>query len=220
MLLDDFDYSLPDDLIAQEPPADRAGARMLMVDRAAGRWMDRAFHDLPAFLHPGDCLVLNDSRVFPARLFGLRAGIHALPVGRNNPKRDEFLSGEVEVFLLRPVTGEGRNWDALVRPGRKLPVGERIHFPGGLEAEIVGRGEFGERTIRFLGDSDLFAEFEKIGHIPLPPYIKRSDQASDRDRYQTVSPGRKDRSPLRPPACILHPRFWSSAAKPAPMSPT
>ena len=186
MNLSDFDYHLPDELIAQEPPADRAGARMLVVDRRTGRWEDRKFRDLPEFLGPGDCLVLNDSRVFPARLFGHREGVKSQPVGRNNPKRHEHLSGRVEVLLLRAVSADGRDWEALVRPGRKMRVGERIRFDEELEGEIIARGEFGERTVRFGGTGDLFAAFERIGHIPLPPYIKRADTAADRAHYQTV----------------------------------
>lgn len=93
MDLNDFDYELPDELIAQEPPEDRSGARMLVVDRSSQRWEDRTFREFPSFLRAGDCLVLNDSRVFPARLFGHRAGVHSLPIGRNNPKRNEYLSG-------------------------------------------------------------------------------------------------------------------------------
>src|SRR5580658_4166645 len=130
MDLAEFDYHLPEELIAQEPPADRAAARMLVVyrpdGRQDGRWEDRQFRDFPSFLGPGDCLVLNDSRVFPARLYGHRAGVGALPVGKHNPKRREFLSGQVEVFLLRAVSPGGRDWEALVRPGRKMRVGERI----------------------------------------------------------------------------------------------
>jgi len=112
--------------------------------------------------------------------------VRSLPVGKHNPKRHEYLTGEVEVFLLRAVSEDGREWEALVRPGRKMRVGERIRFADGLEAEIVGRGEFGQRTIRFDGTGDLFAEFEKIGHVPLPPYIRRADRPADRERYQTV----------------------------------
>lgn len=181
-----FDYHLPDALIAQEALADRAGARMLVVYRDEGRWEDRAFRDFPSLLGVGDCLVLNDSRVFPARLFGHRAGVQSLPIGKKNPKRREYLSGQVEVLLLRPVSADGRDWEALVRPGRKMRVGEHVTFEGALEAEIVARGEFGERTVRFPGTGDLFERFEQIGHVPLPPYIKRSDEARDRERYQTV----------------------------------
>jgi S-adenosylmethionine:tRNA ribosyltransferase-isomerase len=186
MELADFDYHLPEELIAQKPPEDRAGARMLVLHRATRRWEDRAFREFPGFLAPGDCLVLNDSRVFPARLYGRRAGVHALPIGKKNPKRREHLSGEAEVFLLRPVSADGREWEALVRPGRKLRTGEIIRFAGGLEAEIVARGDFGERRVRFHFDADLYEEFERIGHVPLPPYIKRPDEPADRERYQTV----------------------------------
>jgi S-adenosylmethionine:tRNA ribosyltransferase-isomerase len=173
MRLADFQFQLPEDLIAQEALADRSASRMLVVHRTEARWEDRAFRDLPAYLRPGDCLVLNDSRVFPARLFGQRR-----------------TGGAVEVFLLRSLPSGPRDWQALVRPGRKLPTGERIVFEGGLEAEITARGEFGQRTIRFLpdptGEADLHAAFERIGHIPLPPYIKRADTSADRERYQTV----------------------------------
>ncbi len=202
MDLADFDYKLPEELIAQAPPSDRAGARMLVLDRRTGRWEDRLFRDFPGYLHAGDCLVLNDSRVFPARLFGHRAGLHALPVGKHNPKRREFLSGDMEVLLLRAVSADGRDWEALVRPGRKLPVGERIRFTSDLEAEVVARGEFGQRTIRFAGPADLFAEFEKIGHVPLPPYIKRPDAAADRERYQAVYA--HERGSVAAPTAGLH----------------
>jgi S-adenosylmethionine:tRNA ribosyltransferase-isomerase len=194
-------FHLPEELIAQEPLADRAASRMLVVHRAEGRWEDRSFRDFPSYLGPGDCLVLNDSRVFPARLLGRRAGVHALPVGRNNPKRSEFLSGEAEVFLLHP-TANPREWKALVRPGRKIGVGEQILFDHGLECEIVARGEFGERTIRFAGDADLYEEFEKVGHVPLPPYIKRPDRADDRERYQTVFA--RERGSVAAPTAGLH----------------
>ena len=202
MDLAEFDYHLPEALIAQEALADRAGARMLVVYREQGRWEDRAFREFPEFLGAGDCLVLNDSRVFPARLFGRRAGVAALPIGKNNPKRREYLSGQVEVFLLRPVSADGRDWEALVRPGRKMRVGERVSFDGGLEAEIVARGEFGERTVRFHGAGDLFERFEQIGHVPLPPYIKRSDEACDRERYQTVFA--RERGSVAAPTAGLH----------------
>ncbi|MGD0499953.1 MAG: tRNA preQ1(34) S-adenosylmethionine ribosyltransferase-isomerase QueA [Bryobacteraceae bacterium] len=181
-----FDYALPGELIAQEPLADRAGARMLVLYRGEQRWEDRRFRDLPSFLREGDCLALNDSRVFPARLFGHRAGVRSLPIGKTNPKRREYLSGRVEVFLLRAMNADGTEWEALVRPGRKMRLGERIRFEEGLEAEITGRGDFGVRAIRFDAESDPFAAFERIGHIPLPPYIKRPDRLEDRERYQTV----------------------------------
>lgn len=170
MNLAEFDYELPEALIAQQPPRERDGARMLVLHRDTGRWEDRAFREFPEFLRPGDCVVLNDSRVFPSRLFGRRAN----------------LSGRVEVFLLRPISPDATDWEALVRPGRKMRVGERMLFDGGLEAEILARGELGQRTLRFCNTADVYAELDRIGHVPLPPYIKRPDSPEDRDRYQTV----------------------------------
>jgi len=143
------------------------------------------FREFPEYLSAGDCLVLNDSKVFPSRLLGRRAGVHSLPVGKGNPKRLENLSGEVEVFLLEPVSDDAKTWTALVHPGRKMRTGERIRF-GEYEAEIVARGEFGERTVRFDYPGDLYELFDRIGHVPLPPYIKRGDSPADRERYQTV----------------------------------
>ena len=143
------------------------------------------FRELAQFLGPGDCLVLNDSKVFPSRLFGHRAGVFSLPVGKHNPKRWQNLSGEVEIFLLQPLDDGAKTWAALVHPGRKMRVGERVRLDG-ADAEIVGRGEFGERTVRFDWDGDIYELLNKIGHVPLPPYIKRPDHAEDRERYQTV----------------------------------
>jgi S-adenosylmethionine:tRNA ribosyltransferase-isomerase len=130
--------------------------------------------------------VLNDSKVFPSRLFGRRAGIRSLSVGKNNPKRREHLSGEVEVFLLRPSATDPNVWQALVRPGRKMRTGERVRFSDELEAEIIGWGELGERTVRFFPTGKLADRLNAIGHVPLPPYIKRTDDPADRERYQTV----------------------------------
>jgi S-adenosylmethionine:tRNA ribosyltransferase-isomerase len=200
--LSEFDYFLPEKLIAQEPLPDRAGARMLVVYRTENRWEDRKFRDFPEFLRPGDCLVLNDSRVFPARLFGHRTGVHSMPIGKNNPKRREYLSGAVEVFLLRTCDASGKVWEALVRPGRKMRTGERIQFEGGLEGQIIGRGEFGERTIQFLTEDDVFEQLDRIGHVPLPPYIKRADQPGDRERYQTVFA--RERGSVAAPTAGLH----------------
>ena len=186
MQLADFEYDLPDELIAQEALEDRAASRMLVVYREEGRWEDRQFRELPSFLRAGDCLVLNDSKVFPARLYGHRASA----------------TGRVEVLLLRSLPGDGREWQALVRPGRKLRTGHRIEFEGGLQAQVLAHGEFGERTIRFLGDDDLWAAFERIGHVPLPPYIKRADEQADRERYQTVFA--RDKGSVAAPTAGLH----------------
>ena len=171
MDLAQFNYDLPQSLIAQEPLRDRAAARMLVLYRREQRWEDRVFREFPQYLRPGDCLVLNDSRVFPSRLLGHRAGEHA--------------SGKVELLLLQALSSDAKTWTALVHPGRKLRTGERIQFDG-LEVEIIGRGEYGERTVRFRTDGDIFPLLEEIGHVPLPPYIRRPDTPDDRERYQTV----------------------------------
>jgi S-adenosylmethionine:tRNA ribosyltransferase-isomerase len=202
MDLAEFDFALPEERIAQTPLVDRAASRMLVVDRARGTWQDRQFRDLPAYLGEGDCLVLNDSRVFPARLFGRRAGVHALPVGMKNPARREYLTGEVEVLLLRPLDAWAREWEALVHPGKKMRVGERVRFSDHLEAEVIARREFGERTLRFYATGDVYEELEKIGHVPLPPYIKRQDESADRERYQTVFA--RERGSAAAPTAGLH----------------
>jgi S-adenosylmethionine:tRNA ribosyltransferase-isomerase len=183
--LSEFDYDLPEESIAQQPLPDRAGSRMLVLYRREQRWEDRMFRDLPSFLKPGDCLVLNDSKVFPSRLFGHRAGVYSLRVGTHNPKRRENLSGTVEALLLRPVSADTKTWEALVRPGRKMRVGERLQFDR-LKAEIIARGPYGERTLRFETDQDMYRVLQAIGHVPLPPYIKRPDTTEDRERYQTI----------------------------------
>jgi S-adenosylmethionine:tRNA ribosyltransferase-isomerase len=168
--LSDFDYHLPEEQIAQQPLADRSASRMLVVDRRRGTWQDRAFTDFPRFIEQGDCLVLNDTKVFPARLLGHRAGFE----------------GRAEVFLLEPISGERRTWRALVRPGRKIRTRDRVIFAPGIEVEILGRGERGERIVHFHCEGEVDQAIEKVGHIPLPLYIRRPDAAADRDRYQTV----------------------------------
>lgn len=202
MNLSEFDYHLPEERIAQQPVTPRDASRMLVVHRREQRWEDRHFRDLPEFLRPGDCLVLNDSRVFPCRLFGRRQGVHALPVGKHNPKRWQNLSGKTEVFLLRPVSEDGLAWTALVHPGRKMRTGEVVLFSDELSAEVVARGEFGERTVRFRCAGDLYDALDRIGHVPLPPYIRRDDAPADRERYQTVYA--RHRGSVAAPTAGLH----------------
>ncbi len=187
MRLSDFDYHLPEELIAQQPLADRAGARMLVVDRQTGAWQDRLFRDLPGYLHAGDCLVLNDSRVFPSRLYG---------------HREHGTGGRVEVFLTKPISDDGATWEALVRPGKKMRTGERVIVSDELSIEILGRGEFGERTVRLRPTGDLFEVLDRVGHVPLPPYIRRADTRDDRDRYQTVFA--RERGSVAAPTAGLH----------------
>ncbi|HUR37588.1 MAG TPA: tRNA preQ1(34) S-adenosylmethionine ribosyltransferase-isomerase QueA [Terriglobales bacterium] len=208
MLLSEFDFHLPNELIAQAPAPDRAGSRMLHLDKRSGRFQDETFRDFPRHLRSDDLLVFNNTRVFPARLFGHRAGVRSQPVSANNPAASEFLKGKVEVLLTRQLAAN--EWLALVHPGKKIGVGERLFFPaegGGaplLEAEVVARGTFGERTLRFAPVPDFFATVERIGHIPLPPYIDRADTAIDRERYQTVFARQEARGSVAAPTAGLH----------------
>ena len=251
MLVSDFHFDLPAELIAQHPPAVRGASRMLVLDRATGRLADEQFENLPQLLQPGDLLVLNDSRVLPARLFARRAG---MGTQANSPRPagliEVLLTEEVDsrsgwdpTFQMRdvehpPLSGSGKNpgehrgeyvpgakarfdsasimpglksrpiseasfsaaclWRALVKPAKKVRVGETLLFleagEGGapaLEAEVVEAGEFGERTLRFEAVEDFYGTLDRIGYMPLPPYIHRDqrarqDTAEDRERYQTV----------------------------------
>jgi S-adenosylmethionine:tRNA ribosyltransferase-isomerase len=253
----DFDFALPPELIAQEPPAERGQSRMLVMSRATGALRDASFAELPALLNPGDLLVLNDTRVIPARLYARRTlrrerekptgRIEVMltePVAPQKPRiqmmggpgldsetRENIQlgapgpnSGAWENIQLRapsipcssaewvgnhepqPATGENL-WRALVRPSRKIAIGEILVFPApdgaiALEAEVLERGQFGERLLRFKPVDDFFATLDRIGHIPLPPYIRRDDAAADRERYQTVFS--RERGSVAAPTAGLH----------------
>jgi S-adenosylmethionine:tRNA ribosyltransferase-isomerase len=225
MLVSEFQYELPPERIAQEPLADRAGSRLLHLIRPEQHQLsnrdrmeslrtrqDLAFCQFPNLLRSDDLLVVNNTRVFPARLYGRRSGVRAQSLSPYNPAARDFLRGRVEVLLTRQAADDPNEWECLVRPGKKVGVGEKLYFsriedespsetpegdrPSGerdreaarpeLEAEVTSRGSFGERRIRFAPVSDLFARIERIGHMPLPPYIDRDDFATDRERYQTV----------------------------------
>jgi S-adenosylmethionine:tRNA ribosyltransferase-isomerase len=182
-------------LIAQHPLSERSQSRMLVMNRATGSLRDSSFADFPSLLQPGDLLVLNDSRVIPARLYAHRTVVRE----REKP------TGQVEVMLTEPV---GENlWRALVHPGKKVRVGERLEFPSSsgfieLEAEVLERNYFGSRLLRFKPVDDFFAVLDRIGHIPLPPYIRRDDEIDDRERYQTVFS--RERGSVAAPTAGLH----------------
>ena len=172
MNLSDFDYHLPESMIAQHPTACRDQSRLLVLDKASGMIEHRIFRDILEYLTSNDILVVNDTRVFPARLNAtLSAG------------------AECEVFLVRPLTDD-RNWLALVRPGRRVKPGRVLEFgDGALRAEITGFGEErGERTVRLTPAEGLAVSeaLDRAGRIPLPPYIRREADINDRERYQTV----------------------------------
>ena len=185
MRLDELDYHLPQDRIAQYPAERRDASRLLLLDRATGAYRDRLFTEFVELLLGDELLVFNNARVIPARLFGRRAGVHSQPPSRNT--KGEHLTGKVEILLAHEL--EADTWEALVRPGRKIQVGERILFGDGeLEGEVLSRGTLGLRILRFVSrDSrSVHQHFERIGHVPLPPYIDRPDEEADRERYQTV----------------------------------
>jgi len=187
--LADFDFSLPDHLIAQQPSAERGDSRLLVVDRAAGTWADRQVVDLPDLLAPSDLLVVNNSRVVPARLLGRR----------------EPSGGQVECLLLRQLDDD--RWDVLMHPGQKMKPGTRAIFgepPAQLQAEILAQHTFGRRTVRLRAShgSSVAGVVDAIGHMPLPPYIKRDDGLADRERYQTIFASR--RGSVAAPTAGLH----------------
>ncbi|MBC7288658.1 MAG: tRNA preQ1(34) S-adenosylmethionine ribosyltransferase-isomerase QueA [Armatimonadetes bacterium] len=167
MRVDIFEYDLPEELIAQEPLPERSASRMMVLRRAEAKWEHRWFRELPTFLRPGDLLVLNDTRVIPARLIGRR------PSG-----------GRVEILLLRPLSDT--RWEALGRPGRGLQPGQRLVFGDTLSGVIVASRPEGVKEIEFQCEGSVLKAIEEIGLPPLPPYIKRPVRPEDSERYQTI----------------------------------
>jgi S-adenosylmethionine:tRNA ribosyltransferase-isomerase len=193
MKVSDFDFDLPAELIAQAPTPARGESKLLVLHKHTGAIEHTAVTRLPELLQEGDLVVVNDTKVFPARLLGTR-----VPSG-----------GAVECLLLSSLDKghpEGR-WDALVHPGQKLQPGAKVEFRGGghlLHGEILERHFHGRRTIRLWtdGDSGVDEAIDAMGHVPLPPYIKRDDEASDRERYQTVYA--RERGSVAAPTAGLH----------------
>jgi len=185
MELSEFEFDLPLELIAQRPLAERDASRMLVIERMKDTMQDCQFRDFPEMLRGDELIVLNNARVLPARLFGRREGVRFEKPGQDSAARREHLSASIEVLLVRQV--ESDLWETLVRPGRKIPVGERIIFgEGELEGRVENRGGFGLRLMRFTSKTGFHEALARLGHIPLPPYIKRADEPLDRERYQTV----------------------------------
>ncbi len=187
MQVSDFDYELPEELIAQHPPERRDAARMLVLDRAGRSWRDSRFAELPSFAHAGDVIVINNTRVFPARLIGEREGS----------------GGHAEMLLIcerGPLV-----WEALVRPARRLPNGARVRFGNGwLRAEVIESPDERRRVVRFECDGPFDAALQAVGQTPLPPYIKRPSGLfpEDRERYQTVYA--RQRGAIAAPTAGLH----------------
>jgi len=204
VLVSDFHYDLPEELIAQQPLPDRAVSRLLHLSASTGAISDRQFGEFPDLLRADDLVVFNNTRVFPARLYGRRGGLKSQPLSAHNPASRDFLHGRIEVLLTRQLNHDPNVWEGLVRPGRKIGVGEHLYFGDHdeLQAEVIARGQFGERHIHFAPTDDFFALIEQIGHVPLPPYIARDDSSADRDRYQTVYA--RERGSVAAPTAGLH----------------
>ena len=171
MDINDFDYDLPEELIAQEPMSQRDECRLMVLDREKGTIEHRRFHDIIDYLGPDDIMVMNDSKVIPARLFGIKdkTGVHC-----------EFL-------LSHKVEDEPDTWETMVRPGRRLKKDDTVTFGDGkLRAKIMGYGADGTRIVKFKYDGIFMERLEELGKMPLPPYIEREAEESDKDMYQTV----------------------------------
>jgi S-adenosylmethionine:tRNA ribosyltransferase-isomerase len=183
----DFYYELPEELIAQEPLPERGTSRMLVLSRESQSFHDDSFRNFPNYLRSGDCLILNDTRVFPARLRG---------------RRNTGSGAEVEVLLVRALDPEEITWRVLARPGKRARTGDSILFDASLKADVLAQGPYGERTIRFHASAPVRELLERLGETPLPPYIHRKPAPSDRQRYQTVFASR--RGSVAAPTAGLH----------------
>lgn len=181
----DFDFHLPPEQVAQAPAERRDASRLLVVDRAAGALAHRTFADLPGYIPAGDALVLNETRVFPARLLGRKA-----------------TGAAAEILLLHPHEGEEKVWTALVRPGSKLKPGRMVEIGPELSVEIVASTPGGERIVRLVTELGLTEALDRYGEVPLPPYVERSATEADRERYQTVYA--RERGSVAAPTAGLH----------------
>jgi S-adenosylmethionine:tRNA ribosyltransferase-isomerase len=169
MLVKEFDYHLPTELIARYPAPERDSSRLLLLERASKQIAENSFRNITAHLAPGDLLVMNDTRVMPARLFGTRDS-----------------GGKVEIFLVRRTEDPAERWLCLLRASKKFRDGQVVHLPGGMKATVCGRSVCGSWLVEFAGAEPFEVWLEREGHIPLPPYLQREDDVDDRERYQTV----------------------------------
>ena len=184
MRVDDFDYELPEEFIAQKPADKRDHSKLMVLNRAEGSIEHKHFNDIIDYLNEGDCLVLNNSKVLPARMFGIK----------------ESSGIQVEFLLIKRI--EGDTWETMVRPGRRLKKGDTVIFKDDFKAEIIDYGADGTRIVKFTYDGIFMERLEEIGSMPLPPYIERPSDDADRDRYQTVYC--KDEGSVAAPTAGLH----------------
>lgn len=195
MKLSDFDYELPAELIASHPIQPRDQSRLMCVRRATGEISHHVFTELPELLQPADLIVFNNTKVFPARLLGHRLGMasESYPI-------DKTPTATIEVLLLKPLGDDV--WEVLVKPGRKMRVGERVRFGRRLECEVVDRGDLGSRKVKFFYEGNFDDVVDVLGHVPLPPYIDRPDQTRDKVEYQTIFA--RKRGAVAAPTAGLH----------------
>ena len=195
MKLSDFEYTLPAELIASHPMQPRDRSRLMFVRRATGEISHHVFSELPELLRPADLIVFNNTKVFPARLLG-----HRLGMGSQSYPTDKTPSAMIEVLLLKPLGNDV--WEVLVKPGRKMRVGERVRFGSRLECEVVDRGDLGSRTVKFSFQGNFDDLVDLLGHVPLPPYIDRPDETRDKTEYQTIFA--RKRGAVAAPTAGLH----------------
>lgn len=189
MKLSEFRYNIPRSLKAKYPAEPRDSAKMMVLDRESGKIDDKIFSDITSYFHKGDCLVLNDTKVFPARLFG----------------KKEKTNAKIEVMLLRELKSDERIWDVLVEPARKVRIGNKIYFDNSkFYCEVIDNTTSRGRTVRFSYEGNLFKVIERIGEMPLPEYIKRDPANKDKDTYQTVFANDEHLSSIAPPTGGLH----------------
>lgn len=189
MKLSDFKYEYPKDLIAKYPAEPRDSARLMVLDRKNKSIQHRTIKDLPEYFGEGDVMIVNDTKVFPARLYGNK----------------EKTGAKIEVFLLRELNPESRLWDVIVDPARKIRIGNKLYFENGLIAEVIDNTTSRGRTIRFVFEGtneELYGKIDEIGETPLPPYIKRDVELEDRERYQTIFA--ENRGAVAAPTAGLH----------------
>jgi len=189
MKLSDFEFEYPRQLIAKYPIEPRDSSRLMVLDRSKQSIEHRKFSDIVEYFSKGDAIVVNDTKVFPARLYGNK----------------EKTGARIEVFLLRELNAESRLWDVIVDPARKIRIGNKLYFDNGLVAEVIDNTTSRGRTIRFVFDGDsqeLYEKIDEIGETPIPPYIKRDVEPEDRDRYQTMFA--RERGAVAAPTAGLH----------------
>lgn len=189
MKLSNFVFDYPTSLIAKYPAEPRDSSRLMVLDRANRTIEHKQFSDIIDYFNPGDVVVVNDTKVFPARLYGNK----------------EKTGARIEVFLLRELNSESRLWDVIVDPARKIRIGNKLYFENGLVAEVIDNTTSRGRTIRFVfegSNEELYAMIDEIGQTPIPPYIKRKVETEDRDRYQTVFA--EERGAVAAPTAGLH----------------